>query len=180
MNGSPAICWENRVQRVHRTQRSRSSSTCSETLIGLGKVRLTSWNRDSAWPLLIAWFCSGHSPPLSQTGQSSGWLISSSSMVPRCAFSATGLVSWVCTIMPSVTVVVQAVSGLRCPSTSTMHWRQAPTGSSSGWSQNRGIWMPSSSAARMIRVPLGTLISKPSMVRLTISTGATSAAVSRR
>src|SRR5450432_964926 len=25
--------------------------------------------------------------------------------------------------------------------TSTMHWRQEPTGSSSGWSQNRGIWM---------------------------------------
>ena len=27
MNGSPAICCENRVQRAHSTQRSRSSST---------------------------------------------------------------------------------------------------------------------------------------------------------
>ena len=45
---------------------------------------------------------------------------------------------------------------MRWPSTSTMHCRQAPTGSSSGWSQNRGIWMPSSSAARMTSVPLGT------------------------
>ena len=53
---------------------------------------------------------------------------------------------------------------MRWPSTSTMHWRQAPTGSSSGWSQNRGTWMPTSSAARMISVPLGTLISMPSMV----------------
>ena len=39
-------------------------------------------NRDSPRPLDIAWFCSGHSPPLSQTGQSSGWLISRNSMIP--------------------------------------------------------------------------------------------------
>ncbi len=81
--------------------------------------------------------------------------MSSSSRTPSCAFLATGLVSWVCTTMPSVTVVVQAVSGLRWPSTSTMHWRQAPTGSSSGWSQNRGTWMPTSSAARMTQRALG-------------------------
>ena len=115
-------------------------------------------------PLLIAWFCSGHSPPLSQTGQSSGWLMSSSSSTPSWAFFATGLLSWVLTTMPSVTVVVQAVSGLRWPSTSTMHCRQAPTGSSSGWSQKRGTWMPTSSAARMTSVPLGTLTSNPSIV----------------
>ncbi len=34
MNGSPAICWENRVQRAQSTQRSRSSSTW--LLIGTG------------------------------------------------------------------------------------------------------------------------------------------------
>ena len=93
MNGSPAICSEKRVQRAHSTQRSRSSSTCAEMLIGLGKVRLTppdTANRDSPRPLDIAWFCSGHSPPLSQTGQSSGWLISRNSMIPCCALSATG------------------------------------------------------------------------------------------
>ena len=66
--------------------------------------------------------------------------------------------------MPSVQVIVQDAIGLRWPSTSTMHWRQAPAGSRSGWSQNRGISMPSSSAARMTRVPLGTQISMPSMV----------------
>ena len=84
MNGSPAICSEKRVQRAHSTQRSRSSSTWAEMLIGLGKVRLTppvSANRLSPRPLLIAWFCRGHSPPLSQTGQSSGWLISRNSMI---------------------------------------------------------------------------------------------------
>ena len=59
--------------------------------------------------------------------------------------------------------------GLTWPSTSTRHWRQAPIGSSSGWSQNRGIAMPSSSAARMISVPFGTSISNPSMVTVTVS-----------
>src|SRR5829696_6005651 len=108
-----------------------------------------------------------HSPPLSQTGQSSGWLMSSSSMTPRCALSATGEVSWVLTTMPSETVVVQEATGLGWPSTSTRHWRQAPTGSSSGWSQNRGTWMPISSAARMTRVPFGTCTSKPSTVSVT-------------
>ena len=53
--------------------------------------------------------------------------------------------------------------------TSTRHWRQAPTGASSGWSQNRGIWTPICSAARITRVPLGTLTSTPSMVRVTRS-----------
>jgi hypothetical protein len=68
-------------------------------LIGFGKVRLMSMNRVSVRPDDMAWFCSGHSPPLSQTGQSSGWLISSSSITPCWAASAT--------------VVVQLASGLR-------------------------------------------------------------------
>ncbi|SHU20360.1 Uncharacterised protein [Mycobacteroides abscessus subsp. abscessus] len=72
MNGSPATCWENRVQRAHSTHRSLSSSTSVDSGIGLGKVRLASVNRVSARPVDIAWFCSGHSPPLSQTGQSKG------------------------------------------------------------------------------------------------------------
>ena len=47
MNGSPAICSEKRVQRAHSTQRSRSSSTWLDRLIGLGKVRLMSEKRVS-------------------------------------------------------------------------------------------------------------------------------------
>src|ERR671917_1833120 len=171
MNGSPATCWENRVHRAHSTQRSRSRSTSLLIGSGLGKVRLTSTNRLSVRPLLIAWFCNGHSPPLSQTGQSSGWLISSSSIVPCCALSATGLVSWVLTTIPSVTGMVQDATGLRWPSTSTRHCRQAPTGSSSGWSQKPGVCTPVCSAARMISVPLGTATSKPSMVQWTASGG---------
>src|SRR4051794_17700909 len=142
---------------------------------GFGNVRFCSWNRLSARPLLIAWFCSGHSPPLSQTGQSSGWLMSSSSMTPCCALSATTDVSWVLMTMPGMTVVVQDAAGLGMPRplpmsvTSTRHWRQAPAGSSSGGSQKRGMEMPSCSAARMSNVPLGTEISIPSMVTVTRS-----------
>src|SRR5689334_18392161 len=94
--------------------------------------------------------------------------MSSSSITPRCAFSATAEVSWVRTTMPSVQSMVHEAIGLRWPSTSTRHWRQAPILSSSGWSQNRGIWMPSISAALITRVFLGTLISKPSMVTVTV------------
>src|SRR5450756_343216 len=92
-------------------------------------------NRLLGRPLDMAWFCRGHSPPLSQTGQSSGWLISRNSIWPACAFSAIGEVCWVLTAMPSLTVVVQEVMGLGMgrsePSgpgvaTSTRHWRQAP------------------------------------------------------
>ena len=80
----------------------------------------------------IAWFCSGHSPPLSQTGQSSGWLMSSSSITPCCALSADSEVCWVRTTMSGVQVIVQDAIGLRCPSTSTRHCRHAPTGSNRG------------------------------------------------
>src|SRR5450759_2613228 len=52
-----------------------------------------------------------------------------------------------------------------------MHCRQAPTGSSNGWSQNRGIWMPASSAARITSVPLGTWTATLSMVTVIRSAG---------
>ncbi len=113
MNGSPATWAANRVQRAQEMQRSRSRSTWVDNGIGLGNVRLGPSKRDSPRPLDIAWFCSGHSPPLSQIGQSSGWLTSSISITPCCALSATSDVSWVRTTMPSLTVVVQDASGLR-------------------------------------------------------------------
>ena len=169
MKSSPAICSLVRTHRVQEMQRSRSSSTSVEIGTGLSNSRLGSMNRDSPRPLDIAWFCSGHSPPLSHIGQSRGWLISRNSITPCCALSATAEVSCVLTTMPSVHVVVQEASGLRWPSISTRHWRQAPIGSSSGWSQNRGIWTPSSSAARMTRVPFGTETWRPSIVTVTVS-----------
>ncbi len=177
ISGSPAISSAKRMQRAHWMQRSRSSSTSVESGMGFSKVRLVSWKRDSPWPFDMAWFCRGHSPPLSQTGQSSGWFRSSISMAPRWAFSATGEVSWVWMTMPSATSMAQDGCGFGKPRPlpasvmSTRHCRQLAAGSSSGWSQNLGIWMPSSSAARMIKVPFGTLTWKPSTVRVTMSTG---------
>src|ERR1700689_1001583 len=71
--------------------------------------------------------------------------------------------------MSSATGMVHDAIGLRWASTSTKHCRHPPTGSSSGWSQNRGICTPINSAARITKVPLGTLSSVPSMVNVTSS-----------
>src|SRR3974390_3025060 len=107
MNASPAISSDVLVHRGHEMQRSRSSSTWVEMATGLSKVRCCSANLVSPWPLDMAWFCSGHSPPLSHIGQSSGWLMSRNSITPCCALSATAEVSWVWTTMPSLQGVVQ-------------------------------------------------------------------------
>ncbi len=95
--------------------------------------------------------------------------MSSSSITPCCALSAAWEVNCVRTTMSGVTVMVQDAIGLRWPSTSTRHCRHAPTGSSRGWSQNRGIWTPTSSAARITNVPFGTLTRLSSMVSVTSS-----------
>jgi hypothetical protein len=69
---------------------------------------------------------SGHSPPLSQTGQSSGWFTSRNSTIAFCACLTLSEV--VVTTMPSFTGVEQEVWSLGMPSISTRHMRQAPTG----------------------------------------------------
>ncbi len=93
---------------------------------GLRKWRLGSMKRLVPAPQPKAMSCSGHSPPLSHTGQSSGWLTSRNSTTAFCA-SCTRLVC-VWTTMPSLTGVEQPVWSLGMPSTSTRHMRQAPTG----------------------------------------------------
>ena len=70
--------------------------------------------------------CSGHSPPLSHTGQSSGWLTSRNSTTALCAFFTRSEV--VLTTMPSLTGVEHEVWSLGMPSISTRHMRHAPTG----------------------------------------------------
>ena len=146
-----------------------------DTAIGLVNTRFGSRIREIAEPLASVWFCSGHSPPLSQIGQSSGWFSSRNSRFERCAFSATGELSCVLTTMPSATVWVHAACGLgigRPPiSTSTRHCRHAPTGSSSGWSQNRGMAMPIRSAVRITSSPLGAMTVMPSIVSRTWPSG---------
>ena len=137
MNLSPAIWSENRVQRWHSTQRSRSSRISVEIGDRLGEH-----------PLRVVQ--PGVRRPVGQglvLQRALAALVADRAVqrvveqqelqvATRCAFSATGEVSWVWTTMPSATVWVQAACGLgigRPPiSTSTRHCRQAPTGSSSG------------------------------------------------
>ena len=90
MSGSPAISSANRVQRPHWMQRSRSRSTRSLIGIGFSKWRFSSTKRDSPGPNASVWSCSGHSPPRSHTGQSSGWLMSRNSSTPSCAVFTFG------------------------------------------------------------------------------------------
>ena len=68
--------------------------------------------------------CNSHSPPASQTGQSSGWFPSSSSTIDLRAWWISG--ESVVTIMPSPITVVQAVCNLGTFSILTRHMRQAP------------------------------------------------------
>ena len=123
---SSATSWLNRTQRKHAMQRSRSSATSGERSSGLGKCSFGSSERVRPGPKRKVRSCSGHSPPLSHTGQSSGWLASSSSSTPSWASFATSLS--VFTTMSGATGVEQAVCSPRMPSTSTRHMRHAPMG----------------------------------------------------
>src|SRR5271165_540922 len=104
-------------------QRGRSKYTtgdhCCSSLWFLMSMYL-----DSAAPYLKVMSCSSHSPPASHTGQSNGWLPSSSSIIDLRACLILSLS--VVTIMPSPTTVVQEVCNLGIFSISTRHMRQAP------------------------------------------------------
>ena len=87
----------------------------------------------------MVWSWSGHSPPLSHTGQSSGWLRSRNSSTPSWAFLA-GSESVYATI-PSLTGCMQdgTINLPRGVSISTRHMRHIPTGFMRGCQQKRGM-----------------------------------------
>ena len=109
-------------------QRSRSSTIAGEIGSGFSYVRFGSVMRELPGPYLNVRSCSGHSPPLSQTGQSSGWLRSMNSRTASCASFACSEVPAVFTTMPSLHVSVHAACSFGAPSSSTRHMRQAPIG----------------------------------------------------
>src|SRR5437764_13880677 len=84
----PLISRVNRTRRVHMMQRSVNSVIVLESCGLFGGVFFTSTIRDSDRPYLYEKSCSLHSPALSHTGQSSGWLMSRPSSVSACAFLA--------------------------------------------------------------------------------------------
>src|SRR5213595_1917464 len=96
-------------------QRSRSIEIAGEIGIGFSKVRFSNSIRVLPGPYRNVRSCSGHSPPLSQTGQSSGWLTRMNSRVAFCASAATAEVRAVRTTMPSCAVSVQAACGYGGP-----------------------------------------------------------------
>jgi len=118
---SPPTSCVKRTHRVQWMQRVMSVETSGPMLVSL-TTRLASLKRPTPRPKPIARSCSSHSPPWSQMGQSSGWLISRNSITARCASMA--LRAFVCTFMPGATGVAQAGIGLGAFSTSTRHMRQ--------------------------------------------------------
>jgi hypothetical protein len=96
--------------------------------IGLSNVRLGNCMRVFPGPKRKVRSWSGHSPPLSQSGQSSGWFRRMNSSIACWPSAAFGLVSAVFRAMPSWAVRVQAAWSLGIPSTSQRHMRQAPMG----------------------------------------------------
>ena len=159
MNGSPAICvGEAGAARARARSARGRAAPGSRSGSAWGRCAWRPSKRDSPRPLDIAWFCSGHSPPLSQTGQSSGWLIEQQLHDARAApCRRPAEVSWVVTTMPSATVVVQEASGFGAgprPRPGTAGRRRP--GRAAGGRRTAGSAMPSCSAARMTSVPLGT------------------------
>ena len=99
-----------------------------ETGIGLSTVSFGNVIRVLPGPYRNVRSWSGHSPPLSQTGQSSGWLTRMNSSVASCPSAAFADVALVLMTMPSCTVSVQPAWSFGIPSISTRHMRHAPTG----------------------------------------------------
>src|SRR5205823_2433148 len=91
-------------------QRSRSIATSGESSSGFLKWRFGSMKRDRPAPQPNEMSCSGHSPPLSQTGQSSGWFTSRNSTTAFCACLTRSEV--VTTTIPSLTGVERGRAGV--------------------------------------------------------------------
>ena len=108
-------------------QRSRSRAIAGEIGIGFSRVRFSNSMRVFPGPQRNVRSCSGHSPPLSQTGQSSGWLTRMNSRVAFWPSAALAEVWAVRTTIPSWAVMVQTAWSFGMPSTSQRHIRQAPT-----------------------------------------------------
>src|SRR5712675_1398624 len=123
----------------------------------------------------MAWSCRSHSPPWSQIGQSSGWLMSRNSITPsRAFFTSLDLVltSGGSPLGPgrqSRTPQAQLATGLGEPLSSTRHMRQLPAIDSRSWKQKRGISAPAASHACSSVNSAGTSISLPSTMSLVIA-----------
>src|SRR6266851_4930437 len=123
----------------------------------------------------MAWSCRSHSPPWSQIGQSSGWLISRNSITPSRAFFTIGVLVLTTGGSPfgpgrqSRTPHAHEAIGLGEPLSSTRHMRQLPAIDRRSWKQKRGISAPAASHACNSVYSAGTSISLPSTISLVIA-----------
>ena len=122
----------------------------------------------------MAWSCRSHSPPWSQIGQSSGWLISRNSITPSRAFFTIGVLVLRTFGEPSLfggksfTPMAHEACGFGMPATSIRHMRQLPAIDRRSWKQKRGISAPAASQAWSSVYSGGTSISLPSTMTLVI------------
>src|SRR6186997_694063 len=135
-------------------------------------ARLFSAKREVSTPYPIAWSCRSHSPPWSQIGQSSGWLISRNSITPSRAFFTIGVLVLRIFGDPSLfggrsfTPMAHDACGFGMPTTSMRHMRQLPAIDRRSWKQKRGISAPAASQAWSSVYSGGTSISFPSTMIL--------------
>src|SRR5205085_6518791 len=126
-------------------------------------------------PYAIAGSCRPHSPPWSQTGQSSGWLISRNSITPSRALRTIGDLVLTTGGSPfgpgrqSRTPQAHEATGFGEPFSSTRHMRQLPAIDSRSWKQKRGISAPAASHACSSVYSGGTSISLSSTMSLVIA-----------
>src|SRR5216683_83207 len=134
----------------------------------------------------MAWSCRSHSPPWSQIGQSSGWLISRNSITPSRAFFTIGVLVLTTGGSPfgpgrqSRTPHAHEAIGLGEPLSSTRHMRQLPAIDRRSWKQKRGISAPAASHACNSVYSAGTSISLPSTMSLVMLSSLSQLAVGRR
>src|SRR5215510_5484256 len=134
----------------------------------------------------MAWSCRSHSPPWSQIGQSSGWLISRNSITPSRALRTIGDLVRTSGSSPfgpgrqSRTPHAHDATGLGEPLSSTRHMRQLPAIDSRSWKQKRGISAPAASQAWSSVYSGGTSISLPSTMSLVIRPSFAQSRTSRR
>src|SRR5215813_12733487 len=133
----------------------------------------------------MAWSCRSHSPPWSQIGQSSGWLISRNSITPSRALRTIADFVLITLGVPSrlggrsLTPMAQEACGFGMPCTSIRHMRQLPAIDSRSWKQKRGISAPAVSHAWSSVYSGGTSISLPSTMIL-VTEGSVLLAVAKR
>ena len=116
-SGTPATSVAKRTHRVQWMHLVITVLTRGPIFLS-GTPRLASEKRPRSEPKCRDWSWRSHSPPWSQIGQSSGWLIRRNSITPSLAFFTKGVSVEI--FMPGIAGMAQEATGLGDFST----WRE--------------------------------------------------------